>query len=196
MKRVLFLDRDGVINKMVKHKGVFDSPLRPDDVKLLPGIVKIIKLANKKGVPVVEISNQPGVAKGKMSRATQRNIEKTIHTLLKKEGVQINNTYICPHHPNGVVKKLAIDCDCRKPKPGLIFRAAKELDIDLHKSILLGDTSTDVKAGKAAGVKTIIFLHSNNEPRKVKEAKKTAADYKINNLKQAEEILKKFFEAS
>ncbi len=195
-KPALFVDRDGVINKMVKYEGVFDSPLVIDDVKLLPGIVDIIKWANKNGFPVIEISNQPGVAKGKMSKVSQQSIEKRVHVLLKKKGAKINKIYICPHHPKGVVKKFAIVCDCRKPKPGLILRAASDLNIDLEKSIFMGDSSTDVEAGKAAGVKTIIHLHSNNEVEKVRLAKKSAADHKVTNIIQALPILKKFFEVT
>ncbi len=194
MKKALFLDRDGIINKMVKYAGGFDSPRTIDDVKLLSGIVAIIKWANKKKLPVVEISNQPGVAKGKMSKVMQQNIENRVHLLLKRRGARINKIYICPHHPKGVVKKLAIVCNCRKPKPGLILRAASNLNINLEKSIFMGDSSTDVEAGRAAGVKTIIYLHPNNEVKKVRLAKMAAADYRITNIKQALPILKKFFE--
>jgi D-glycero-D-manno-heptose 1,7-bisphosphate phosphatase len=155
----LFADRDGIMNRMVRYSYDWDSPQDPEDVVLVDGIEEVISWANKNGIPVIEISNQPGVAKGKMSQETSDAIEAKVHQLLKEKGVYIDKTYICPHSPRAVVASLSIDCDCRKPKPGLLLSAASELDINLSRSVFLGDKDTDVTAGQRAGTKTILYIH-------------------------------------
>ena len=193
MNKALFIDRDGIINHLVKYNSGWDSPQKPQDVKLVDGIEKVIVWANKQKILVIEISNQHGVAKGKMSQKTSDNIEKRVHYLLKEKGVFIDKAYICPHHPEAVVPKLTKDCDCRKPKPGLILQADKELGVNLSKSIFLGDNDSDVQAAKSARVKSIIYLHSENMPKKVKTAKLAKADFKVATIQETHQILKSFF---
>lgn len=193
-KKVFFIDRDGVIDRMVKNKSEgFDSPQKPSDVKLVKGIVEVIKWANLHKILVIEITNQPGVAKGKMDMETLELIEKRVHELLKESGAVIDKVYCCLHHPQGVVKRLTMECDCRKPKPGLLLQAARELDIDLSKSIFLGDNASDAEAGKNAGCKTILYLHEDNLPGKKEKAKKANADYRVGITKEIIPILKQFF---
>lgn len=193
MKKALFIDRDGVINKMVRYKNTFYSPQSPKDVILVPNIEKVISFANKNGIPAIEISNQPSVAKGKMTQEISDAIEAQVHKLLASRGARIDKAYICRHHPDGVVPELTKKCGCRKPKPGLLLRAAKEQGIDLNKSLYLGDKASDVLAGKAAGVKTLIYLHDQDLPEKVREAKKSLADYRVTNLREVIPILKRYF---
>lgn len=192
---VLFLDRDGVINQMVAYPGdePFDSPQKPEDVVLVDGIIDIIKWANDKNIPVVEITNQPGVAKGKMDQSKADAIESRVHQLLSEKNVFITKTYICPHHPRGIVPELTQECLCRKPKPGLLLQAASELNIDLSKSIFLGDGASDVEAGLTAKCQTIIYIHNLNLPKKVEEAKNAPANFKTNSLSLVIPILEKFF---
>lgn len=185
MQRALFLDRDGVINRMVKYNNGWDSPQSPEDVNLVDGVEKVIAWANKKGIPVIEVSNQPGVAKGKMDQKTSDAINKRIYRLLGDRGAFIDKVYICPHHPEAVVPQLKAVCDCRKPKPGLLIKAAKELKIDLGKSVFLGDKAKDVEAGRSAGCKTIIFIHARDTGDKVNEAKRAKADYRLFEIKEA-----------
>jgi D-glycero-D-manno-heptose 1,7-bisphosphate phosphatase len=194
LKTVLLIDRDGIINHLVHYQHGWDSPQKPQDIKLIRGIEKIIAWANKNNVLVVEISNQPGVAKGKMTKKTSDTIENVIHKLLKDMNTHIDYSYICNHHPNGVVPNLTKECICRKPKPGLILQAAREQHIDLKKSIFLGDKESDVLAGKNAGCKTLIYLHTHDLPDKVEKAKNAEADYKINRLSDALPVLRKNFE--
>lgn len=193
MITALFLDRDGVINSLVNYQYGWDSPQSLQDIKLVNGIVAIIRWANDKNIPVIEISNQPGVAKGKMTQKTSDNIENKVHQLLKTKGAVINKAYICLHHPEGTVPRLTKQCHCRKPQPGLILKATQELNVNLTKSIFLGDKASDVEASKAAGLQTIIYLHQQDLSRKVKQAYQVKADFKINSLSQALPILKKFF---
>jgi D-glycero-D-manno-heptose 1,7-bisphosphate phosphatase len=193
-KGALFIDRDGVINRMVMQKeGYFDSPQMPEQVELVPGVVEILRLLNSQKIPVLEITNQPAPAKNKMTFKMQEKIEARIHELLKKEGVFVDKTYTCLHHPQSVILKYKIDCDCRKPKPGLIFAAAKEFDIDLSKSIFLGDNSTDVEAGKSAGTKTILFFHTNDVSEKVEKNRTVVSDFHVESLKEVLPILKNHF---
>jgi len=192
MIKVLFLDRDGIINRVVKGRdGSYDSPQKVDDVSLVDGIDEIIKWANTNGFQVFEISNQPGVAKGKMSMVNSENIEKRINTLLMEKGVRIDKKYICYHHPKGIIPELTVDCNCRKPKPGLLIQASKEFGIDLKRSVFLGDRDWDVIAGKSVGCKTIIFLFKDDSPEKIKFAMDSDADYKVWSLSEALKIIKR-----
>src|SRR3989344_851619 len=169
MRRALFIDRDGVICRMVKYEYGWDSPQTPGDVRLVEGITGIINWANHNNILVVEISNQPSVARGKMSQKISDAIEKSVDQLLRGQGAKIDYVYVCPHHPKGVVAELTGECDCRKPKPGLLIRAARELGIDLGDSFFLGDKAGDVEAGEAAGCKTILYLHGDDLPEKGEE---------------------------
>lgn len=193
-KEAFFIDRDGVINRMVPNETEgFDSPQRPEEVLLVEGITEVIKWANQCNISVVEISNQSGVAKGKMDMATLESIEKRVHDLLQQSGVRIDHVYRCLHHPRGIVPELTKECDCRKPKPGLLLQAARELGIDLSRSVFLGDNASDVEAGKNAGCKTIIYLHGEDIPHKVEKARMSDADYKISAIKEVIPILNEVF---
>ena len=196
MKEALFLDRDGVINRMVKYNYGWDSPQNPQDVALVNDIEKVISWANKKGITLIEVSNQPGVAKGKMDQKTSDAIEKRVHQLLGDRGAFVDKVYICPHHPEAVVAQLKAVCDCRKPKPGLLIKAAEELKIDLGKSVFLGDKASDVQAGRGAGCKTIIFIHADDAGDKVEEAKRAKADYRLFEIRKAIPIVEKMLKSA
>lgn len=193
MKRALFLDRDGIINRMVLYDHGWDSPQKQADVKLNKDIEKIISWANKNSIFVIEITNQPGVAKGRMNQKNADRIESQIHKLLTDQKVKVDKIYTCPHHPKGIVPELTMECNCRKPMPGLILLASSELNIDLSKSVLIGDSDSDIEAGKLAGCKTLLYFHNQNIADKIKLAKNCKPDYKVTNLNKALLILKEFF---
>jgi D-glycero-D-manno-heptose 1,7-bisphosphate phosphatase len=192
-RRALFLDRDGIINKMIHYPGGYDSPRKAKDVFLIRGVTEIINSANNNDVPVFIITNQPGVAKGKLTQNEFKKIQNKIIFLLEKAGAKIAYTYICPHHPDAINEKYKVNCECRKPQPGLLVKASREFNINLEKSIFLGDSATDVQAGKAAGCKTIVFLHNEDEKEKTISAKKSGADHKVSSFKKAEKIIEDFF---
>lgn len=186
-ERALFIDRDGVICHMIKYAEYWDSPQRVEDVKIIEGIEGVIKTAKNKGLLVIEISNQPGVAKGKQTQELSDKIEAKVHELLGSQDVDA--IYICNHHPNGVVPELTIDCDCRKPKPGLLLMAAQQHNIDLTNSIFYGDKTSDVEAGLAAGCITIILLHNEDTKEKILTSQNTHADFKVNSHEEACKVI-------
>ena len=152
-QKAIFLDRDGTINKYVGF-------LRKiDEMELLPGVPEAIKEINKSGYLAIVVTNQPVIARGEVSFSELENIHNKMETLLGKEGAYIEGIYFCPHHPHkgyeGEVVELKIDCNCRKPKPGLLLKAAEDFNIDLEKSYMIGDSDSDVQAGEAAGCKSI-----------------------------------------
>lgn len=155
----VFLDRDGTLNKLVYYPdhGVVDSPFTAKQLKLLPNAAKALKLLRKKGFLLVLVSNQPGVAKGNMAKKAFAEIDKKLDSLLARGGASLDAKYYCPHHPNAVLVAFRKKCICRKPKPGLILRAARELGIDPKRSYMVGDGINDVKAGQAAGCRTVFI---------------------------------------
>jgi len=159
MNRAVFLDRDGVINELVYYgeQGIINSPFTMEQVKLFPWAGKAIKKLSRAGYKVVIVSNQPGIAKGHLSHQAFEEIRQKMKTGLAKQGAFVDGEYYCFHHPDGVVEALRANCECRKPKPGLLFQAARELDIDLSRSWMIGDGVIDVKAGKSAGSKSILL---------------------------------------
>lgn len=187
--RALFLDRDGIICHMVEYPDGFDSPQKVEDVKLVDGIENVIQLAKGKAWRVIEISNQPGVAKGKQTPQVSRAIEIKVHALLKEANVSVDASYICQHHPQGVVPELSIECDCRKPKPGLLLRAVQDHNIDLATSLFYGDKAGDVQVSIAVGCKSMILLHDEDTLEKVLEAESAPADFKVTSHKEACEII-------
>ena len=161
-QKAIFLDRDGTINA---YKG-FLTHL--EDFELLPGVAEAIRKINKSGYLCIVISNQPVIARGDCSFDDLKAIHDKMETLLGKEGAFVDAIYYCPHHPDkgfeGERAEYKIDCNCRKPKPGLFIQAAKDWNIDLSASYMIGDSERDVAAGNSAGCKQS-YLVKKNEPK-------------------------------
>ena len=156
-QKAIFLDRDGTLNKYVGF-------LRNiDDFELIKGVPEAIKIINQSGYLAIVVTNQPVIARGEVSWDELNEIHRKMETLLGKEGAYIDGIYICPHHPDkgfeGERPEYKIDCDCRKPKPGLLLQAAKDFNIDLSQSVMIGDSENDVKAGVNAGCKQSIMIN-------------------------------------
>lgn len=154
-QKAVFLDRDGTINKYVGF-------LRNiNDFELINGVSEAIKRINASGYLAIVITNQPVIARGEVTYEELNEIHNKMETLLGNHGAYLDSIYYCPHHPDsgfdGEIKELKIDCDCRKPKPGLLLKAAEELNIDLSKSWMIGDSKNDIMAGKNAGCKTALI---------------------------------------
>ena len=160
-QKAIFLDRDGTINKMVGFI------TKPEQFELLPGVAKAIKAINKSGYLAIVITNQPVIARGDCTFEQLQTIHNKMETELGKEGAFVDAIYVCPHHTDkgfsGERPEYKCDCDCRKPKPGLLLQAAKDFNIDLSQSYMIGDSDGDVKAGENAGVKEAIRVEQNQE---------------------------------
>ncbi len=151
LQPALFLDRDGVIIHDV------NLLVHPDQVKLMDGAVEALRAVRKSGYITVVISNQPVVSRGLVSEKDVEEIHNRIQCLLTSEGEGgIDAYYFCPHHPNATLLKYRVDCQCRKPRPGLLLQAAQDLRIDLGASFMIGDRVSDVLAGQRAGCNTIL----------------------------------------
>ena len=154
-QKAIFLDRDGTINKYVGF-------LRDDNqFELLEGVAEAIKKINMLGFLCIVVSNQPVIARGEVTLAELQVIHNKMETLLGLSGAYIDRVYYCPHHPHkgyeGEISELKIDCECRKPKPGMLLKAAENLNINLSESWMVGDSEIDIMAGKRAGCKTALI---------------------------------------
>ena len=153
-QRAVFLDRDGTVNV---YKGFLTNI---DEFELIDGVAEAIKKINSSGYLCILVTNQPVIARGEVTYEELEQIHNKLETLLGLQGAYIDGIYYCPHHPHkgyeGEVPELKIDCDCRKPKPGMLYKAAKDFNIDLSKSYMVGDSENDIKAGTLAGCKTVL----------------------------------------
>lgn len=160
-RRAVFIDRDGVINRMVFNAefGTVDSPANPDQFSLLAGVGEAIAEINRMNLLALVVSNQPGIAKGKFTPRLLEAIENRMIREINAGGGRVDAIYNCLHHPEAGLAEYRVICECRKPKPGLILDAAREWNIDLARSYMLGDGVTDMCAGRAAGTITV-FVNS------------------------------------
>ncbi len=149
-RRAVFLDRDGTIAEDVHYCS------RVEDFKILPGVPQGIQLLNEHGFKVVVITNQSGIARGYFTEETLSLIHQRMKDELTRYNAWVDAIYICPHHPEE-------RCECRKPKPTLLLQAAKEMDIALQFSYMVGDDIKDIEAGRAAGCKTIMVTTGPNQ---------------------------------
>lgn len=154
-QKAIFLDRDGTINKYVGYL------TEPEEFELLPGVAEAIRKINNSGYLAIVATNQPGIAQGRLTVQTLHVIHNKMETLLGQEGAFINKLYYCPHHPDkgfeGEIPELKISCSCRKPKPGMLLQAAKDFNIDLAASWMIGDDQRDILTGKNAGCHTALI---------------------------------------
>jgi len=150
VKRAVFLDRDGTVIEEVGYLN------RLDRVALFPWSVDAVRVLNEAGLLVVVVTNQAGVARGYFDETLVRETHALIDRRMSEGGARIDAYYYCPHHPDGVVEPLRQTCECRKPKPGMIRQAARDLGIDVPGSFVVGDRWLDVEMGRAAGATTVL----------------------------------------
>ncbi len=146
----VFLDRDGTINEEV---GYLD---RIEKLRLIPGAAEAIRLINESGMKAIVVTNQSGVAREIFDEASVDEVHSRLRDMLRAEGAFLDGVYYCPHHPTEGRGDYLRTCDCRKPAPGLLLRAAEELRLDLARSYMVGDTLKDIEAGTRAGAKGIL----------------------------------------
>ena len=164
-QKAIFLDRDGTINKYVG----FLTDI--NEFELLDGVTEAIKMINESGYLAIVVTNQPVIARGEVSVEELQDIHNKMETLLGQAGAYIDDIFYCPHHPHkgyeGERPEYKIECECRKPKPGMLFAAAEKYNIDLSESWMIGDGENDIEAGKNAGCKVCAVgdVEINNVPR-------------------------------
>lgn len=158
MNKALFLDRDGLLDELTRHpNGEWGAPLRPEDVRLRPGVREALKLAGEQGWLIFVVSNQPDAAKGKASIASLHAVH---DELLRQLGdVPIREFFYCFH-------QAADACSCRKPSPYFVLQAARQYDIDLAQSWFVGDVGTDVECGRRAGCRTALVEYPHSSSRR------------------------------
>jgi len=163
--KAVFLDRDGVINKSLVKNGKPFPPQSPSELKIIPGVLDALIELKQKDFLLIVVTNQPDVGRGKQ----KKKIVEEFHTELKSK-LPLDQIYTCYHGQDG-------ECECRKPKPGLLFQAAKDYDIDYKKSFMIGDRWKDIDAGNSVKCKTIFIDYNYDEQVKISANYETSSLY-------------------
>ncbi|HUQ67050.1 MAG TPA: HAD family hydrolase [Flavitalea sp.] len=153
--KAVFLDKDGTIIPDVPYN------IDTDKVTLSDGVIEGLQLLQSYGYLLVIVSNQSGIAHGYFTEEQLNKVREKINSMCSKMGIYLDGFYYCPHHPEGTVQGYTTHCECRKPHPGLLLKAAGDMDIDLSSSWMIGDILNDVEAGNRAGCKTILINNGN-----------------------------------
>jgi D-glycero-D-manno-heptose 1,7-bisphosphate phosphatase len=188
-RKAIFLDKDGTIIPDVPYN------VNPDLISLADGVVEGLKLLQQAGYVFVVISNQAGVARGHFPLNALENVKQKIDFLLNSEGIEIEKYYFCPHHPEGKVAEYSKVCDCRKPMPGMILQAIKDLEILAPQSWMIGDILNDVEAGNRAGCRTVL-INNGNETEWIETSFRTPTYKAANFLSAAQFIVSNPFESN
>jgi D-glycero-D-manno-heptose 1,7-bisphosphate phosphatase len=179
--RAVFLDRDGTINV---EKGFVH---RAEDLAFVDGAAEAIGSLNRAGYLVVVITNQSGVARGLYGEDDVHRLHRYMNAELMRSGAHVDRFYYCPHHPEAPDPAYRMDCECRKPKPGMVLRALGELGIDPRQSYLIGDKTRDICAGKRAGVVSILIRGHEDQPDET--ACDEQPDRVVTSLREAVEFI-------
>ena len=190
--RAVFLDRDGVLNDLEYNpdEGRIGSPLSSKQLRVFPYAGESVMRIQELGFKAILVSNQPGVAKRQLTYAEFEKMNGRVREELAKHGCALDAEYYCLHHPDALIEKYRLDCDCRKPKPGLLIRAARENGIDLARSFFVGDALVDVKAGRAAGCSTIFLGHVTDFLSRMIEKEDARPDHVLPSLRQVPGLLR------
>lgn len=182
--KAVFLDRDHTI---IDDPGYLSDP---SGVVLLPGVGKALKSLSSAGYKLVVVTNQSAIARGMLTEDGLGVIHDEIRRQLAEHGAQVDAIYYCPFHPDGIVEKYAIESNLRKPAPGMLLKAAVDLDIDLKSSWMIGDGARDIEAGQRAGCRTIrIRLAGQTTSREEEESQGAQPDFVVRNLVDAAKII-------
>lgn len=154
LRPAAFLDRDGVVNRDIGYLH------RWEDFEFVPGALAAMRRLHEAGYALVIVTNQSGIARGYYTDADYLALTAQLRAAMQAAGCPPAGIYHCPHHPGGKVAAYAVDCDCRKPQPGMLLRAARELGLSLPDSFMVGDKLADVEAGRAAGVGRVFLVRS------------------------------------
>tara|TARA_B100000212_G_C27255350_1_gene482052 strand:- start:161 stop:736 length:576 start_codon:yes stop_codon:yes gene_type:complete len=180
----IFLDRDGIINYDYGYVH------KICDFKFIPNVLSTLRLLNELKMPIFIITNQAGIARGFYTKEDLFTLHNYLLSILKENKINIKEIFFCPHHSEGKVPEYSFDCNCRKPKPGMILEAKKKYNLNLSDSFLIGDKYSDVQAGINAGIKTNIITNLKNE-EKLDPNKINFKFIEVKTLYNAYEIIKK-----
>ena len=153
--KAIFIDKDGTLIPDIPYN------MDPSLITLQPGVADGLRMLAQSGFRIIVVANQPGIAHGYCTLDALERIRGTIQLLLAKEEVPLHAFYFCPHHPKGSVPEYAIQCWCRKPKPGMLLQACMDLQLDIKSSWMIGDSLDDIEAGRKAGCQTILIDNGN-----------------------------------
>ncbi len=182
--KAVFLDRD---NTIIEDPGYISDP---DAVKLLPGVELAIKSLAQAGYKIVVVTNQSGVARGLITEDVLEKIHAELRRQLAGHGAHLDGIYYCPFHPEGTVEEYAKETDLRKPQPGMLLKAAEQLNIDLAESWMIGDGPRDIEAGQRAGCRTIRVRVPGQQPSQAAgEDEDVQADFTVRNLVDAARVI-------
>jgi len=157
-RRAVFFDRDGVLNPLFSYPDWgLDSPARPEHLTLYPDAARAIRDVRSAGFLALLASNQPGIAKAKYSATAFKGIDSRLTTLLRQGGASLDGRFYCLHHPAAAVASYRAECECRKPKPGLLVAAARQFGLDLAQCFFIGDSESDILAAQAAGCQAVLI---------------------------------------
>lgn len=189
--RAVFLDRDGVINPLVYNAefGTVDTPANPGEFSLLPGAAEAVARLNTTGLRVIVASNQPGVAKGKMTQSLLDQITAKMTADIEAVGGHLDAVYYCLHHPEALRSEWRTNCQCRKPRPGLLRAAARDLNLDLKRCYMVGDGISDVQAGAAAGARTVFISSRKCYICDELHRQSATPDFMVADLARAAEVI-------
>jgi D-glycero-D-manno-heptose 1,7-bisphosphate phosphatase len=191
-QKAILLDRDGILDELVYYpdQGLVDTPFTVRQFQLIEGVGPALRGLHEAGYKLVVVSNQPGIAKKHFTMETFKRMQKKMHRMLAAEGVKLDAEYYCFHHPQARLARYRVYCDCRKPKPGLILRAANEVGLDLANSFMIGDGLYDVMAGKSAATKTILVSNLNSLIIRRMDELDAEPDFVARNVVEASGIVK------
>jgi D-glycero-D-manno-heptose 1,7-bisphosphate phosphatase len=177
MNKAIFIDKDGTLIEDIPYN------VDPDLIRFMAGAIDGLKKLKTEGYLLIVISNQSGIAHGYFKEEAMQQVKEKLWGTLQDYGIRLDGLFYCPHHPYGTVSQYAFSCDCRKPKPGMIFKAAENLNVDLSRSWMIGDILHDVEAGNKAGCKTILINNGNETEWDLNENRKPTA--MAGNLQEA-----------
>lgn len=175
----IFFDRDGTIIAEKNYLKDFE------EIKILPGVIKALKMLKFANIPFYLVTNQAGVAHGFFDESRLNEVHHYLIKELNRLKISLRGIFYCPHHPLAEISEYRQDCHCRKPNPGLLYQAALIDRIDLQKSYLIGDKLIDIEAGKRASLKTILVLTGHGRKERAKLTLESTPDYIAFDLQQA-----------
>ncbi|HPA07187.1 MAG TPA: HAD family hydrolase [Methanoregulaceae archaeon] len=187
MRRAVFLDRDGVINEMILNPDTqeYEPPHQTEDIRLYPYTSACLRKLQSEEYELFLVSNQPDYAKGKVTLDNLKKIHEQFVSIFIAQKISFRDFYYCYHHPKGVVREYSYDCECRKPKPYFLLKAAEDYSLDLKSSWMIGDRDSDILCGQAAGVRTILV----DEPNSAAKRGKSKPHFTVNDLSEAVNII-------